>query len=231
MTAVTPGRAAYGCPECGSPEPRYPASTMTCQHQFHVMARAIWRVFPFPPGDAGPKHREAVSDALRAVGDYVDAVAAQQPLPAPGGDFPGWDGSTGVASTAPRWSTQPAPGRALFNVETGLLDSKQERHPGREVNLLADDEREPPECLASHCPPPGRECDYPECAPTAAELARFAAAGGPRRFVPVAEHVEYVKANQQLARSLHEATEPLLHGTAAEQKLGRELRERHGLEP
>lgn len=44
---------------------------MTCQHQFHVMARAVWRVFPLPPCDAGPKHREAVSDALRAVGDYV----------------------------------------------------------------------------------------------------------------------------------------------------------------
>lgn len=217
MTAATPGRAAYGCPECGSPEPRYPASTMTCQHQFHVMARAIWRVFPFPPGDAGPKHREAVSDALRAVGDYVDAVAAQQPLPAPGGDFPGWDGSTGVASTAPRWSTQPAPGRALFNVETGLLDSKQERHPGREVNLLTDDEREPDECLASHCPPPGsHDCEWPKCAPE------------PK---PVLKMADYIRANQELTRSLNEATGPLLHGTIAEQKLGRELRERHGLEP
>lgn len=51
-----------------------------------------------------------------------------------------------------------------------------------------------------------------------------------RQTVPLAEHAEYIRANQELARSLHEATEPLLHGTVAEQKLGRELRERHGLE-
>ena len=73
----------YGCPECGSPEPRYPASEMTCRHPFHVMARAVWRVYPYPPGDAGPKHREAVSAALRAVGDYAAALAAREPEPAP----------------------------------------------------------------------------------------------------------------------------------------------------
>lgn len=46
----------------------------------------------------------------------------------------------------------------------------------------------------------------------------------------LAELASYIRANQQLARSLYEATEPLLHGTAGEQVLGRELRERHGLE-
>lgn len=131
MTAATPGRAAYGCPECGSPEPRYPASTLTCQHQFHVMARAIWRVFPHPPGDAGPKHREAVSDALRAVGDYVDAVAARQPQPALRADFPGWDGSTGVASTAPNWNAQPGPALA------GVISQRD--YAERELNKSIDE--------------------------------------------------------------------------------------------
>jgi hypothetical protein len=60
-----------------------------CDPPRAALERAIWRVFPFPPGDAGPKHREAIGNAISTVDDYVTtAIAAAAPQPPPGESSP-----------------------------------------------------------------------------------------------------------------------------------------------
>lgn len=73
---------------------------------------------------------------------------------------------TATPGQARAWDEWYAADRSARTMEQDFNESK---HDAMHRAFLAG---------TAHCPPPGRECDYPECAPTAADLAKWAAEHG-----------------------------------------------------
>ena len=51
---------------------------MSAADKREELEAAIWRAYPLPRVDAGPKHRERIEAALAAADEYAEAVADER---------------------------------------------------------------------------------------------------------------------------------------------------------